>query len=137
MSANCAWLDNLKPGDPVIVKVPNSVPRVDTVKRRTANYIILANPWREGAELRFRAKDGEEPGDFGYHGRPRLIEPTGELICKIKRAGNLATLKNLVGTREVGNYLTDGELAEVLRYLRTAETRSNDKLQAELKAREL
>lgn len=80
MSERNEWLANLKPGDEVgrqMVGGRGAYLHVDflTVKRRTANYILIGSVNNKTYEQKFRASDGREPGNGMYV----LSVPTDEL----------------------------------------------------------
>lgn len=71
------WLEELKPGDPVIFDNGSRLLRLFKVDRLTKLYIVVG-------EHRFRKDNGRRVGDSMW-GYTQIIEPTPERLAAIKR----------------------------------------------------
>jgi len=75
---NTEWLNNLKPGDPVVILFRDNAYN-STVIRRTATQIICGNPMHGiSAGWRFKARNGMEYGGGEYHKR-EIIDPQSSI----------------------------------------------------------
>ena len=94
------WLENLKISDTVVIRPHNGHPLLSRVERFTKTLIVLENGFRVTKGW------GSQPGEYP---RYSIIQPTEELIEKIKR---YTLINNLV--RVKWDNLTTKQLETIL-----------------------
>lgn len=98
---NNQWLEQLKPGDPVVVSSSRSRKYLTKIDRITKTPLVIKrkNFVGEYYEVKFRRSDGFAPGDSWP--RERLLEPTPELFEEIRREKLYATAGSLINSIKI------------------------------------